>query len=636
MCGIVGAFDLQGRELPVSEDIADRVLGLIAHRGPDDQGKWWSQSRSVFLGHRRLSIIDLSPAGHQPMTNEDGTVWIVYNGEVYNFAQIHDELVAKGHQFRSRTDTEVLIHGYEEYGVGIIDRLRGMFAFALYDAKRDQLLLARDRVGIKPLYYTVAAGRFYIASEIAPLIGLPGVEKNLNPAALNEYLAFGKVYAPNTMFDGVYKFPAAHYATVRRGEGMKLQRFWTPYQQRLEFPSGSGEEYHTGRLLDLLRESVQLRMVSDVPVGVFLSGGVDSTANVALMSEVAAGPVHTFTAGFQGQESYDERVYARRAAEYFKTEHDEIEITQRDLTDALPLVSSYLDEPIADPTVIPIFFLSKLARDRGAVVILNGDGGDELFCGYRKYMRYLKVAPYWKMLNALPRGMRRSLSRIGNSVGVNGITADLLDRSSRDVELYIGGTGALKGSDAFRELVDRPGSSNGGLYHAVVDGRKDFMAQRRSGDYAEWLSYWGVRSEIEHIFLYRADRMGMANSIEIRVPLLDHRLVEYAMQMPQELKYKGGEGKYILKKALEGTVPDEFLYRKKQGFCVPLREWAGGMMNEKIVRMLPAIRGDWGGLSNELIGSITARLNTDENTNNGGALSWNLYSLATWYERWFR
>lgn len=643
MCGILGIAKLNASASPVIDETRARAcLKTLSHRGPDDEGIWWSDDRSVMLGHRRLSIIDLSEAGHQPMTNEDGSVWIIYNGEVYNFKELREELERKGHRFRSRTDTEVIVHGYEEYGPGIVERLRGMFAFAIYDTRRERLLLARDRIGIKPLYYTwTSSGALGLASEIKPLLELPGVEKKLNGAALREYLSFGKVYAPNTMFEGIEKFPAAHYAIVT-ASGMKLERYWSPYERKLDLPSDAGEEWYASRLLAMLEESVSLRMVSDVPVGVFLSGGVDSTANVALMSRVSGERIHTFTAGFQGQDAFDERSVARAAARQYNTLHDEIEITERDLRAELPHLAYYLDEPVADATVIPIFFLSKLAREKGAVVILNGDGGDELFCGYRKYMQFLKLAPYWKLLKGLPGWTRSLAASVGHGIGVRGVAADLLDRAARDVEMYVGSTGSLKGTDLFREIVGngagghREGNSSDGIYRAVREAHASFMRERRSDDYAEWLSYWGVRSEVENVFLYRADRMGMANSVEIRVPLLDHHLVELAMQMPQELKYRHGETKYILKKALEPVVPREFLYRKKQGFCVPLREWSGAMMESRINETLPRMSDDWGVISGRFVESVTGMLRDGERSDREGALSWMLYNLSVWYERWFR
>jgi len=626
MCGLVGMLRFDGTAILPHE--VEQARDLMIHRGPDDAGLWISPDQICALGHRRLSIIDLSPAGHQPMCNEDETIWLVYNGEIYNFPELCAELQARGHRFRSHTDTEVIIHGYEEHGVHILSHLRGMFAFALYDCRRQQLLLARDRVGIKPLYYTTCGDQFLFASEIKSLLAMPGVEKQLDPYALREYLAFGKVYTPNTMFRGILKLPAAHYMLICRSGETVLQRYWSPYERQILLPAEADENQYRQTLLELLQESVRLRMRSDVPVGVFLSGGVDSTANVALMLRVSGSHVHTFTAGFQGQEAYDERSHARAAARHFKTEHHEIEITPRHLVEVLPELAFYLDEPVADATVIPIYFVSQLARRNGAIVILNGDGSDELFCGYNKYLQYLRLQPYWRAFNGLPRFLKTAAAQVSQRIGVNGAAGDMLMRASREIELYVGATGALKGTAAFEEILN----GRAELYRAVAEGRQQFESERRSRDYCEWLSYWGLRSEVEHVFLYRADRLGMANSIEIRVPFLDHHLVEFALQMPQSLKYKNGEKKYLLKQALSGLVPEEFLYRKKQGFCVPLREWAGSMMHDKILAVLPRLQSDWGVLPPGFWEALAARLRKSEDQ---GFLSWNLYTLATWYERWF-
>lgn len=633
MCGIVGTIDTSHAPLRLTDEAAERALNSIAHRGPDDSGMWWNSSRSVFLGHRRLSIIDLSEAGHQPMTNETGTLHCVYNGEVYNFEELRRELQGYGHTFRSGTDTEVIIHGYEEFGPGIVDRLRGMFAFAIYDETRRGLFIARDRLGIKPLYYHVQGNVVSFASEIRALLELPEVARELNEEALHEYLAFGKVYAPKTMFRGIYKFPAGHYQVIFGSPVIEPRRYWTPYENRHTFSPNESETAVGSRLLGLLEESVRLRMISDVPVGVFLSGGVDSTANVALMSRLSSTPVHTFTAGFQGQSSFDEREIARAASRYYGTEHQEIEITERDLLEHLPTISAFLDEPVADATVIPIYYLSKLARSAGVPVILNGDGGDELFCGYRKYMQFLRLAPYWRRLQSLPGWSRSLIARTGNRIGVSDTVSDLLQRAASDVEMYVGSTGPLKGTSEFRQIIDP--AAGGNLYAAVQRGRSEFNAERRTNDYAEWLSWWGVRSEVEHIFLYRADRMGMANSVEIRVPFLDHRLVEFAQQMPQRMKYREGEAKHILKKSLEGLVPREFLYRKKQGFCVPLREWGGELMEAKAREVLPRIHREWGVLTPDFFDAILERSGSSANTDRGGALTWMLFNLAVWYESWF-
>lgn len=633
MCGIIGAINLDGNRLDYQDSDLVRALGRMAHRGPDDEGLWWNDDRSVVLGHRRLSILDLSTAGHQPMTIGDPGVVISYNGEVYNFMDLRRDLESAGHRFLSATDTEVILAGYLEYGPAVVDRLRGMFAIAIWDGRHRQLLLARDRLGIKPLYTCRLGNVLAFSSEIAPLLELPGTPRELNVDGMREYLAFGKVYAPATMFRGIEKFPAANRGLYPQGRSETRCRYWTPYDEALNRTTvGEGEAAE--RLLELLDTSVRLRTISDVPVGVFLSGGVDSTANLALMTGALGRGVHTFTAGFQGEDAFDERVVARRAAEHYGAYHQEVEITREDLVGALPSIASHLDEPVSDATVIPLYFLSRLARESGVPVILNGDGGDELFCGYRKHLRFLRISPWWRALRALPGWSRSLIAWTGRGVGLNGVAADLLERAAAGVEMYVGSTGPLKGTDALRSVIGPEGADS--LYAAVRQGWSDFTTERRSDDYAEWLTYWGIRSEVEHVFLYRADRMGMAHSVEIRVPFLDHHVVEFAQRMPQRLKYRNGETKWVLKRSLEPIVPGEFLYRKKQGFCVPLRRWGGEMMTTTTADILPMISRDWGVFDDSFVENAIDLAGRTGDTDNGAALSWMLYNLAVWYQTWFR
>lgn len=633
MCGIIGAINLGGDRLHYSESDVLRALRRMEHRGPDDGGVWWGHDRSVVLGHRRLSILDLSAAGHQPMAIGDPEVVISYNGEVYNFLELRRDLESAGHRFLSSTDTEVILAGYLEYGPAVIDRLRGMFAMAVWDGRRRELLLARDRLGIKPLYTTRVGNVLAFASEIGPLLELPGTPRELNVDGMREYLTFGKVYAPATMFSGIEKFPAAHWGLYPEGRSSTRCRYWTPYDESHHFQT-RGEDDAADHLRGLLDESVRLRTISDVPVGVFLSGGVDSTANLALMTGALGRGVNTFTAGFQGEDDFDERGVARRAAAHYGAHHQEVEITRDDLVGALPLITSHLDEPVSDPTVIPLYFLSRLARQSGVPVILNGDGGDELFCGYRKHLRFLRIAPWWRALRSLPGWSRSLIAWTGRGVGLNGVAADLLERAAAGVEMYVGATGPLKGTDALRSVIGSEGADS--LYAAVRRGWSDFASERRSDDYAEWLTYWGIRSEVEHVFLYRADRMGMAHAVEIRVPFLDHHVVEFAQHMPQALKYRNGETKWILKRSMEPIVPDEFLYRKKQGFCVPLRRWGGDVMTQTTADVLPMIGRDWGVFDDDFVDSALDLIRRTGDTDNGGALSWMLYNLSVWYQTWFR
>lgn len=629
MCGFVAIFKPGG--LPRgSETELVRARDTLGHRGPDDRGLWLAEDRACGLGHRRLSILDLSKAGHQPMSDSRKRIHLVYNGECYNFAELRRDLAAKGYRFRSKTDTEVIVNGYLEYGPEIVSRLRGMFSLALYDGERRQLVLARDRVGIKPLYYTRANGMLLVASEIKALLAFSEVKRALDRDALKEYLAFGQVYGPHTLFAGIEKFPAAHFAIAKDGQELLPQRYWSPYDRKLDLCPNAGEAVYARELLERLQESVRLRMLSDVPVGVFLSGGVDSTANVALMSRVSGSRVNSFTVGFQGQEAYDERRWARIAARHFQTEHEELEINRSDMCDCLDELSLYLEEPVADPTVIPIYFISKLARESGAIVILNGDGADELFCGYRRWLRFLRLLPFWRILNALPRAPLNSAARLAGRMHLDRRLVDLLDRAGKNLPLYTGSTGAFRGTALFHKLYE--GSEGRDPFRAVRQQRAFFEAQRGDRDEMAWFSHYGLFSEVEHGFLYRADRLGMAHSIEIRVPFLDRRVVEFAMGMPQRLKHQGGQTKYLLKQALKGLVPDELLFRKKQGFCVPLREWTGEWARAGGRDLIPRLQRDWQPFSPAFAAQAHAFLQGDRLN---GFMAWNLYALAAWYRRWF-
>lgn len=622
MCGIFGAINISGKELPFSESKVLTALQAIRHRGPDDEGVWYNEEKSVVLAQTRLSIIDLSAAGHQPMSNNDGSLRITFNGEIYNFQEIKTELEAKGYRFKSKTDTEVILLGYQEFGEGIVNKLRGMFAFAIYDSKAKKIFIARDRLGVKPFYYTMVAGLFVFCSEIKPIFETEILQKNIDENSLSQYLTFGKVYSPNTIFQKIKKLPAACKATIYEGsEEIKFEEYWSAYMNKIEMPSSNDESYFIDKTRELLTESVRLRMLSDVPVGVFLSGGVDSTANVALMSQMSS-RVNTFTVGFKGQAEYDERKFAYKAAQIYKTNHHEYEIEQKDFINSLDEVMSFIDEPINDPTVLPIYFISKLARQNNAIVILNGDGSDEIFCGYNKWQKYLKLHKYFKTVKVLPRFAGNFLADIFSK---NEVASDMLRRAMLGVEMYVGTTGALKGTKELTEL-----EKNYNVYEPIKQAQEKFAKEKLTDNYAEWLMYWGLKSEVEHIFLYRADRMGMAHSIEIRVPFLDHKLVEFAAQMPQELKYKNGEKKYILKKALQGIVPDEFLYRKKQGFNVPIQNWAKQEMTEVVTSVLPKIFAQVNLLNSNSVQMLIKALQNDNPD-----LVWHLYALCVWYKNWF-
>src|SRR4051794_2900923 len=417
MCGICGIRSWSDN-FALEEDVLERMCETIAHRGPDDQGVWMRPEEGIGLGHRRLSIVDLSPAGHNPMPNEDGTVWITYNGEVYNHATLRTELEAKGHVYRSHTDTETILHLYEEEGIRCVERLHGMFAFAIWDSRRRELFVARDRLGIKPLYYAQPAGGFVFGSEIKALLAHPAITPDMDEEAFFHYLTFICTPAPLTMFKGVKKLAPAERMVVKADGSITSDIWWTPMNDDVAHEVASmSEPQMEERLIELLRASIKKRMMADVPFGVFLSGGVDSSTNVSLMSELMTDPVRTFSIGFEQYEKYNELEYARQIAEQFKTAPHEILIGAEDLENFIPELIHHQDEPIADWVCVPLHFVSKLARDNDTVVVQVGEGSDELFHGYQLYADQVRFRRrYWEPFQRVPRPLRMGISRTATAV----------------------------------------------------------------------------------------------------------------------------------------------------------------------------------------------------------------------------
>src|ERR1700742_4568746 len=416
MCGICGIYEYGVAQPGVSTGVVERMRDTMVHRGPDDAGVYVSEDRRVGLGSRRLSIVDLSPAGHMPMPNEDGRVWSAYNGEDYNHERLRPGLIAQAHLFRSQGDTEAVLHLYEARGLDFVQELEGDFAIALWDANEQRLVLARDRVGVKPLYYAVADGRLLFASEIKAILEHQAVTRDIDEAALYHYLTFLTTPAPMTLFAGIRKLPAGCILTCDARGTINVTRYWDAIVPAADAAMLADEQAVSERLLGLLNESIEKRMMSDVPFGVFLSGGVDSTANVALMSRLMNRPVSTYTVGFRDNPEFNEIEAARDVAREYATDHHEILITQQELLDFLPDLIFHQDEPIADPVCVPLYYVAKLARDSGTTVIQVGEGADELFCGYPDYKRYLKLHDgAWRRLTGLPRLMRQAMAGVGQA-----------------------------------------------------------------------------------------------------------------------------------------------------------------------------------------------------------------------------
>ena len=568
MCGIAGiVYEDPGRA--VAEGLLRRMCDAIVHRGPDDRGIW--TAGGVGLGHQRLSIIDLSPAGHQPMSNEDGTVWVVFNGEIYNFLELRAELERAGHAFRSRTDSEVLVHLYEERGIDLVDRLDGMFAFAIWDERARRLLLVRDRVGKKPLKYAELEGGLIFASELKAILATDLVEREPDPAQIDEFLSFGYVPSPGTGFSGIRKLPAAH-RLVWEGGRTRVERYWSLDYRRKE--NRSPAEWREA-VRSTVRYAVKRRLVSDVPLGAFLSGGIDSSIVVACMAEASERPVETFSIGFH-HDTVNELPHAKRVADRYGTSHHEFHVRADDAS-LLPRLAEIYEEPYADVSALPSFFLARETR-RHVTVALNGDGGDEGFCGYERYARALhwdKLRP-WLVATGIPfvasavrRAMRGRMSTVDRRLdGVVELSqaplgvryAWLLRQLSwREKQLlYTGDMRAQlesRASDRFCDWVDDPRAGE-----AVLDR----------------VAFADVRGYLPDELMVKIDLASMAHGLEARSPLLDHRLLELAASVPAQIRCPGGTLKGLLKEAFRDALPASLIDRPKQGFAPPIQDWFRG------------------------------------------------------------
>jgi asparagine synthase (glutamine-hydrolysing) len=551
----------------------------MQHRGPDDAGLYVSPQQEVGLGHRRLSIIDLSSAAVQPMSNDEESVWIVFNGEIYNHAEIRPELEKLGRKFKTNhSDTEVILKGYEQWGEGVLSRLRGMFAFAIWDKKEGKIWLARDRMGVKPLYYTFHNGMFLFASEIKALLAYPGVKRAMHERSFYDFLTFLVAPAPQTLFEGIFKLPASHTLTVFANGRTKTRRYWNPFHELNEFPKHSEREY-IDRIMHTLRESIRYRMVSDVNFGVFLSGGIDSSTNTALMAEQMARPVETFSIGYENGGAFNELSYARQIVERYKTNHHEIIIKPKDLVDFLPKLVFHQDEPIVDPVCVPVYYVSKLAKDNGTTVCQVGEGADELFCGYPLWGMCLRAQPWVDAYQKIPSSLRRIAWDIADTATRSPKAMRRLDvfrRASAGESIFWGGAEAYQETTKQRFLSgDFLGRLKGHTsYSAVQSLRDDFENDAPDGaDMLHWMSYLDLRLRLPELLLMRVDKMTMATAVEARVPFLDQEFVQLAMSIPQSLKYKNKTLKYLLKRAVEPVLPREVIYRRKQGFGVPVETW---------------------------------------------------------------
>jgi asparagine synthase (glutamine-hydrolysing) len=635
MCGICGIVKAENGE-PIPRSLLSSMCATIVHRGPDDEGIY--VQNNVGLGTRRLSIIDIE-GGHQPLSNEDGSVWVAHNGEIYNFPDLREELIKRGHTFKTRTDTETIVHSYEEWGELCIQKFRGMFAFALWDDHKKRLLIVRDRVGIKPLYYSLLEnknGTLVFGSELKTILVHPGVKRSLEPQALNLYLTFEYIPEPLSAFKNIYKLPAGAFLVYEQGK-IRIERYWDVNGEQAVEASTKGQgvspEFFMDALYDLLKESVKARLISDVPLGAFLSGGIDSSAIVGLMHELGVSPIKTFSIGFEDT-TYDELGHARRISQKFDTDHEEF-IIQPQALELTEKLIHHLDEPFGDFSIFPTYLVSKMARSH-VKVILSGDGGDEIFAGYEHYQaQKLSRLP---LISLLSKPMPAFLRKLPPSSKKKGLW-NKLRRYAQGFEhpedlrhfrwmmfLNQKERESLYSKDLSYEL--------GGLKHfyTIPPLNKLYPQLDRFDDISGEL-YLDLKSYLVDDILVKLDRMSMATSLETRVPLIDHKVVEFAFQIPGHLKLKGMTTKWIFKKTMERLLPPQNIYRSKEGFSIPIKHWLRNELKELMLHYLSESRIQDAGLFNFAPIKHMIDTHTDGKENYSHQL-WALLVFEIWRENY--
>ena len=637
----------------------------MIHRGPDGEGVWISENGRVGLGHRRLSIIDLDPRAAQPMCNEDGSVWITFNGEIYNHLGLRKELEQFGHHFKTdHSDTEVLVHGYEEWGIdGLLRRLEGMFGIGIWDERRQILTLVRDRVGVKPVYFSMQDGALRFASEIKGILADPKVERDVDPMAMYHYLSFLTTPAPMTMFKGIYKLPAGFYLQIDGTGKLKACRYWDALPgSGIEPAELQGlsekavEDFYLKGIRSRLEQAVEKRMMSDVPFGVFLSGGVDSSTNVALMSRHTE-RLDTFTVGFRDYEHLNELEHAELIAKKFNTNHHVVLIEEKDMVGYLDDLIHHQDEPIADWVCIPLYFVSKLARESGAKVIQVGEGADEQFSGYASYMGYLRLyEKYWQPFKRwFPKPLQHVAAALARRAAAlkPGLTvyADIIQRAAYDREHFW--SGATVFWDLLKEqLITEESISSCSVPQEIIDSGllsetyleadtfnvirsfQDRLLENHPGaDVLTRMIYNEFKLRLPELLLMRVDKISMSVALEARVPFLDHKFVEFTMDIPMEWKVRNGVPKYLLKKAVEGLIPDQIIYRKKMGFGAPMAQWLRGEFGRQVEKGILGSRLMERGYFNL---EYISRLISDHRTGraDNSLYIWTLFNLTSWYDYW--
>lgn len=618
MCGITGILNLDPSRIAPAE-VLDRMLESIVHRGPDDDGRL--VDGELAMGMRRLSIIDLAD-GKQPIFDESGRFAVIFNGEIYNYLELRQSLISRGHTLKTHSDTEVIVHLYEDYGTECLEHLRGMFAFAVWDKRTRELFVARDRLGIKPVYYAERDGTFLFGSEVKALLRHPALSASLDYRALSDYLSLKYVPAPRTLFAGIQSLPPGHYLIARDG---KVEQFayWDFSFQKPEQAKSEGE--YLEELESLLRESVRLRLRSDVPFGAFLSGGLDSSIIVALMADELNEPVKTFSVGFAGSEGNDELPYAKIVADRFGCEHHTLSISSEHFLEHAEHVLWHLDQPIADQATVATYMVARLARQH-VKMVLTGEGGDELFAGYARYEgeRYAQWTRY--LPECFGNGIRRFASMLPgmrrSKIAVNALT-------HRDEATRLANWFPMFSDDAKAALLDHWSAERSSGARHIFAGH---LRQCDATAPVDRMLYCDIKSWLPDYLLLRGDKLTMANSLEARVPLLDHKLVEFAAQLPVNLKLRRGTRKYLLKKLGSKLLPDSIVHRRKQGFPIPIECWLRNEMRPLVHDALSEDSLRRRGLFNpQLVQSLIRKHETgyaDHSTE-----IWGLVSIEIWMRR---
>ena len=630
MCGIVGAFAFKSSSFRIQKDYIEQMRDTMIHRGPDGCGTWISDDGKVGFGHRRLSIIDLSESATQPMCNADRSLWLTFNGEIYNHAEIRSELIKDGfNQWKTdHSDTEVILHAYEKWGIDALHKFRGMFAFGLWDNRKKELYLVRDRIGIKPLYYSIHHGRITFASEIKALLKDPDQKRAVSEEALYHYLSFLTTPGPQTLFDGIHKLAPGTWLRVTTDGTVKEHKYWDVWDHTQPLTNVSEDEI-SERVLEELRTSVQLRKVGDVPVGVFLSGGIDSSTNAALFSEGESRPISTFSIGYEGEyESYQNEIhFAQRMADDVGAEFHKRLLNLDDLIDFLPQMIHLQDEPIADPVCVPVYYVSKLARDNGVTVCQVGEGADELFWGYPnwKLMLELQYKNAWPVPSPLKKFGLAGLRLLGRE---KTLYYEWLRRGANDLPVFWGGAEAF--TEAQKKDILSPRLKkrfqNFSSWEALKPIHDRFRQNAWEQKPLQWMSYLDLNLRLPELLLMRVDKMSMGVSLEARVPFLDHKFVELAMSIPESVKTKNGNLKHILKKSVRGLIPDELIDRKKQGFGVPIHEWFMDRLGVQVLDELKEFTDKTDYLNFKAVEKLIKNRNTP--------LVWYLFNLALWWKKY--